>query len=248
MSYFNHPYIYEGEEYNHLTNQNECRVVTATRKLGARFYNPMRYDMLKQCLPDNYDCPDKDCMIHVIACPCIMWADLAEDKINERLKFCSCVEPEIDMAKFDPSWHRVGRKTLLFIFGSPMYEIAHCFSPNGKSFDSMIIQADEEAYGYLETRAGSFANLPIGSSLNAFMAAIRMNPLRPHPCKIKEPPTFEVKTLAEFIEAKYPDIMKEYKEELKRLTKLSYESLPGEITSFNQGEKDVGDKEGNNLG
>lgn len=247
MSNFNHPNIYEGGEYNHLSNQHECRVVTATRKLGARFYNPMRYDMLKQWLPDNYDCPDKECMIHVIACPCIMWNDLGEDKMNEKFKFCACIEPEVDMTKFGPFWHRVGRKTLLFIFGSPMYEIAQCFAPNGKCFYSMIFQADEEAYEYLETRAGSFANLPIGSSLDDFMAAVRRNPLRPHPFKIAVPPV-EVKTLAEFIEAKYPDIMKEYKEELKRITKLSYESLPGEITSFKQGEKDVGDKEGNNLG
>ncbi|GEM_PF-3707101 len=68
-----------------------------------------------------------------------------------------------------------------------------------------------------------------------------------HPFTIKVPPV-EVKTLAEFIEAKYPDIMKEYKEELKRITKLSYESLPGEITSFKQGEQDVGEAEGKNLG
>ena len=239
MSNFNHPNIYEGGEYNHLTNQNECRVVTATRKLGARFYHPMRYDMLKQWLPDNYDCPDKECMIHVIACPCIMWTNLGEDKMNEKFKFCSCIEPEIDMTKFDPLWHRVGRKTLLFIFGSPTYEIAHCFSPNGKSFDSMIFHADEEAYYYLESRAGSFVYLPIGSSLDDFMAAARLNPLRPHPFKIKVPPV-EVKTLAEFIEAKYPDIMKEYKEELKRITKLSYESLPGEVTSFKQGNENAG--------
>ena len=110
-----------------------------------------------------------------------------------------------------------------------------------------IFQADGEAYDYLETRAGSFANLPIGSSLDDFMAAVRLNPLRPHPFKITVPNN-EVKTLAEFIEAKYPNIMKEYLEELKGITKLSYESLPGEITSFKQGEKDVGDQEGNNLG
>jgi hypothetical protein len=167
-----------------------------------------------------------------------MWTDLGEDKMNEKFKFCACIEPEIDMTKFNLSWHRVGRKTLLFIFGSPMYEIAQCFAPNGKCFYSMIFHVDEEAYDYLETRAGSFANLPIGSSLDAFMAAVRRNPLRPHPFNIKVPPV-EVKTLAEFIEAKYPDIMKEYKEELKRMTKLSYESLPGEITNFKQGNENA---------
>jgi len=58
--------------------------------------------------------------------------------------------------------------------------------------------------------------------------------------QFKFDPNKEYKTLAEFIEAKYPDIMKEYKEELKRMTKLSYESLPGEITSFKQGNENAG--------